>query len=105
MLRKTLYSRITRCQVPPASDPPNLNATGAPCSCMSPSQLEYAMMMTKQIWNTCPDDERMNNEVCGVEEDEPASEYEYCMDETMYPEGFNEDDVMLMLTSTNFIMD
>ena len=58
------------CQVPaPASDPPNLNATGAPCSCMSPSQLEYAMMMTKQIWNTCPDDERMDNEVCGVEED------------------------------------
>ena len=38
------------CQVPaPVSGPPNLNATGAPCSCMSPSQLEYAMMMTKQI--------------------------------------------------------
>ena len=110
MLRKTLDSRITRitrCQVPaPASDPPNLNATGAPCSCMSPSQLEYAMMMTKQIWNTCPDDERMDNEVCGVEEDYVlASEYGDFMDDLMYPEGFNEDDVMLMLTSTNFIMD
>ena len=73
---------------------------------MSPSQLEYAMMMTKQIWNTCPDDERMDNEVCGVEEDYVlASEYRDFMDDLMYPEGFNEDDVMLMLTSSNFIMD
>ena len=63
------------------------------------------MMMTTRIWNTCPDDERMNNEVCGVEEDELASEYEYCMDETMYSEEFNEDDVVLVLTSMKFIMD
>ena len=34
-----------------------------------------------------------------------ASEYGDFMDDLMYPEGFNEDDVMLMLTSTNFIMD
>ena len=63
------------------------------------------MMMTTRIWNTCPDDERMNIEVCGVEEDDLASEYEYCMDETMYSEEFNEDDVVLVLTSMYFIMD
>ena len=64
------------------------------------------MMMTTRILNTYPDDdERMNNEIIGVEEDELASEYEYCMDETMYSEEFNEDDVVLVLASMNFIMD
>ena len=46
----------------------------------------------------------MDNEVCGVEEDYVlASEYGDFMDDLMYPEGFNEDDVMLMLTSTNLL--
>ena len=95
------------CQVPASvSDPPNLHATGSSYSCMSPSHSEYVVMMMKQILNTCPDDMRIDDDVIGIEEDYfIASEYENCMDDVMYSEEFNEDDVMLVLTSTNLIMD
>ena len=48
---------------------------------------------------------RMNDDVSGIEEDYViASEYENCLDDVVYSEEFNEDDVMLVLASTNLIM-
>ena len=63
-------------------------------------------MITKQISNACSDDMRIDDDVIGIEEDYfIASEYENCMDDVVYSEEFNEHDVMLVLTSTNLIVD
>ena len=48
----------------------------------------------------------MDDDVNGIEEDYViASEHENCFDDVEYSKEFNDDDVMLVLTSTNPIMD
>ena len=47
----------------------------------------------------------MDDDVSSMEDYVIASEYENCLDDVVYSEEFNEDDVMLVLTSANLIVD